>query len=170
MLATNETVLYGSTGVCKVIGTSEKAVSGNLVLYYVLKPIYSDNSTIFVPIDSEQLGKKMQPVLSAEEVFELIHSMPDEETIWIDDENTRKAEYKSILSSGDRRSLVQLIKTLYMRQEHLVSCGKKLHIADERSMKTAEKMLYEEFAHVLDIDPCDVLDFINEQLRVKEAN
>lgn len=44
--------------------------------------------------------------------------------------------------------------------------GKKLYKNDEKVMKEAEKMLYEEFAHVLDIRPDQVLPFIMQQIEV----
>ena len=44
--------------------------------------------------------------------------------------------------------------------------GTELVGADEKVMKEAEKMLYEEFAHVLDIRPSQVLPFIMQQIEV----
>ena len=47
--------------------------------------------------------------------------------------------------------------------------GKKMHVSDERFFKEAEKLLYDEFAMVLEIKPEEVLPFILEQLRAEEA-
>ena len=132
--------------------------------YYVLKPVYDPNSTIFVPLHNAKLTDKMRYVLSAEEIYELIQEMPDENTIWIEEESKRREQYKKILASGDRKDLVCLIKTLYLQQQKLKENGKKLHMAEDRFMKDAEKMLYEEFAHVLTIERDQVLPFIMDQM------
>ena len=46
--------------------------------------------------------------------------------------------------------------------------GKKLHVNDARIFIEAEKMLYEEFAHVLHIEREQVLPFIMEQMEVEK--
>ena len=48
--------------------------------------------------------------------------------------------------------------------------GRRLHITDERFMKEAEKMLYEEFAYVLNIRKDQVLPFILNQVQVAEKD
>jgi len=167
MYETNEFVLYGAHGVCEVAEITEKELNGSAVEYYVLKPVYDPNSTIFVPLHNAKLTDKMRYVLSAEEIYELIQEMPDENTIWIEEESKRREQYKKILEVGDRKGLVCLIKTLYLRQQKLKEGGKKLHMAEDRFMKDAEKMLFEEFAHVLTIERDQVLPFIMDQMEEK---
>ena len=55
---------------------------------------------------------------------------------------------------------------LIVNVEEQAAKGKKLYKNDEKVMKEAEKMLYEEFAHVLDIRPDQVLPFIMQQVEV----
>lgn len=45
---------------------------------------------------------------------------------------------------------------------------KRLHISDESFLKDAEKLLYEEFAHVLNITKDQVLPFIMRQIEIEE--
>ena len=85
--------------------------------------------------------------------------MADMEPYWIGDENERKVRYKEILARGDR-SLIRLIKALYLHGQKLEAEGKKLHIADSHFLKDAEKALYDEFAHVLELQRGEVLPFI----------
>lgn len=170
MYGINDTVLYGAYGVCKIRDITEKEVDGHKQEYYVLKPVYDGNSTIFLPVHNEKTTEKMRHVLSAEEIYALIKAMPAESTIWIDDEAARKGRYKEILTKGNRAALVMLIKTLYLHQQAQMEKGKKLHAADEHCMKDAEKMLYDEFAHVLDIKREQVLPFIFEQIEVERNN
>jgi CarD family transcriptional regulator len=51
-----------------------------------------------------------------------------------------------------------------LHQQELKEKGKKLRVSDERFLKDAEKVLYDEFAHVLDIKREEVLPFIFEQI------
>ena len=61
-----------------------------------------------------------------------------------------------------------MIKTLYTRQQALLQNGKKkLRATDERFLKEAERVLHEEFAHVLNIQRDQVLPFILEQISVE---
>jgi CarD family transcriptional regulator len=65
--------------------------------------------------------------------------------------------------------LIKLIKTLYFQQQSQKSKNKSLNDTDKRIMKEAEKMLYEEFAHVLNIKREQVLPFIIEQVENRES-
>ena len=164
----NDTILYGSQGVCKITGTVQKDFGGSIMDYYTLQPVYSDNSVIYVPMHNEALLRKMRRVLSSEEIYALIQAMPREEAFWIEDENKRKETCRDILSRGDRTELIRAIKALYLHQQELQEKGRKLHVSDERFLKDAEKMLYDEFALVLNIREEDVLPFIMEQIAVGE--
>ncbi len=166
----NDLVLYGTEGICRITDIAVRDMHGGNVEYYVLKPMGDGNSTIFVPTGNEALTARMRRILSVEEIYALIHSMDGQETEWIENENMRKQQYKDILSSGDRNSLVKMIKTIYLHGEERKRMGKKLHLCDERFLKDAEKMLYEEFAHVLKIKKDEVLPFIMEQISVTEKN
>ncbi|MGI5856767.1 MAG: CarD family transcriptional regulator [Candidatus Merdivicinus sp.] len=164
----NSTVLYGTHGVCRITGTTSRKFGDREALYYVLEPVYGGSSTIFVPVDNPTLAAKMRRVLSAEEIYRIIRAMPDEELIQVDDSAQRRETYNGILRSGDRMKLVQLIKTLYCRQQERREQRKKPCAEDERFMKEAEKMLYEEFAYVLNIRQDQVLPFILEQIQIEE--
>lgn len=161
-----DTVLYGTQGVCRIERTEKQRVRGNDIEYYVLCPVYNENSTVFVPMQNDALVSKMRSILSAEDIYEMIRSMPEEDTIWIDDENQRKLSYQQLINEGDRKKLVQLIKTLYLHKLSQEKKGRKLHQSDETMLKQAEKLLYDEFALVLNIQPEEVLPFIMEQVEI----
>lgn len=170
MFCVGDTVLYGSQGVCRIVGTDEKKLGGTKVEYFVLKPVYDENSTLFVPSTNTNLISKMRNVLSAQQIYDMIKTMPDENTIWIEDENERKQKYQQIVIEGNRQKLVQIIKTLHLHQISQEEKGKKLHQADENILKQAEKLLYNEFALVLNIQPDEVLPFITEQIKIEEKH
>jgi CarD family transcriptional regulator len=161
-------VLYGAHGVCEVLGVEEKVVDGRRLDYYVLRPVHDAKTVIYLPTNSDKLTKKMRRILSVDEIYALVSTMPDETAIWIDNEPERKARYKAILAGGDRAELVRVIKALYFHQQERTAAGKKMHISDIQFMRDAEKLLYEEFAYVLNIKKEQVLPFIMERISVDE--
>ena len=166
MYKVGDTILYNGSGVCRVEEIMQRNFQDKVIDYYVLRPVTSQSAKVFVPMGSEELSTKMKKVLSEQEIRALIQTMPDGELIWVDNENQRKERFKNILKSGSRKDLISLIRTLYTRQKDLKENGKKLTATDDRFFKDAEKMLYEEFAYVLDIEEEDVLSFIFDQIGV----
>lgn len=167
MYSVNDTILYGSQ-LCRIEENTKMDFGGNPTEYYVLKPVYNDTSTIYVPVHNEKCMGKMRRILSAAEIYALIRSMPDEHSDWIENDTARREKYKEVLASGDRKALVRMIKALYGHQEVRQAQGRKLHVSDERFLKEAERTLYDEFALVLNIKQDQVLPFILEQIEVAE--
>lgn len=165
MLEINSLVVYGANGVCRVEDLREENLSGIKRMFYILKPLGIKNSTFYIPADSKPLLEKVHKLMSADEIVDLINEMPQEDTVWIDDDRARTAQYKAMLSSGDRRQLVKLTKTLYQRKNELECKGKKLRASDEAIMKNAEQLLFEEFALVLGIPQEEVLPFILKSIQ-----
>lgn len=163
MFQKNCVVVYGLHGVCRIADITEKDFSGQEEVYYILKPVFDDRSTFFVPVKNES-SHKLRPLLSFEEARTLIKSIGDQDTIGITDEKHRKDAYKKIIESGDRCEMMRLIKTLYLRKKEQQKAGKKQHIIDEHFMKEAEGILYDEFAYVLKINRDDVLPYIKKEL------
>ena len=55
MFKVDDYIMYGMTGVCKVIDiTNEKVVNGEKRDYYVLSPIHHDNTIIKIPLDNNK--------------------------------------------------------------------------------------------------------------------
>ncbi len=167
MYQVGDTVLYGAEGVCVIDDISSRDFGGEKREYYVLKPVHQSGSTFYLPTCSPAVKDKLKKILSSEQIYELIRAMPEEGSIWIEDENERKQKYKEIIQSGDRLELIRMIRTLYFHREELKEAGRKFHLCDEHFMKEAEKLLYDEFAHVLNIPPEQVLPFIVEQVELK---
>ena len=167
MFSVGDTVIYGSQGVCKITGTEQKRIGGKNVDYLVLRPVYDENSTIFIPANNELLTGKMKPVLTESEIYDMINSIRDEEIIEAYDDNERREQYQRIIAEGDRYMLFRLIKTIYLRKLSQEKKGKKLHQSDEAILKQAENLLHNEFALVLDIKPDEVLPFIINSIQKK---
>ena len=93
----------------------------------------------------------MRRLLTKAEIHKLIDSMPEENAVWVENENERRELYKSILAKGDHLELIKMIKAIYAHKNEREAEGKRLHMSDERFFKDAEQILYNEFQYVLDI-------------------
>lgn len=169
MFNKGDTVLYGSSGVCRVEGTKQQELYDTMIEYLVLKPVYDENSTVFVPVRNKELMSKIIPILSEKQVYEFIDNIPNEETIWIEDDKQRKQLYQDIISRFDRKQLVQIIKTLYLHKISQQEKGRKLHQCDEQILRQAEKLLYSEFAVALNIPVDEILPLITKQIELSKT-
>ena len=160
MFEVNDTIMYGTQGICKIVEITEKDFMGTKKEYYVLKPISDEGATLFAPVNNEKIESKMRRILSEEEIYELIETMPYEEGNWIHNENERKEQYKKIIAGGDRTELIRMIKALYFHKKEREADGKHLYLSDERFFKEAERILYDEFQYVLKIRREELMEFI----------
>ena len=164
MYSVNEKIHYGGSGVCVIQEIASMRFGRTRERYYVLKPVYQNTSVIYVPVENEQLVAKMRPVLSREEVDSLIDGIAEIPTAWEEDPQARKANFDALLRSNECRSLIVIIKTLNAHKERRQADGKNLHVADETYLREAQRLLYDEFAGALDIQPAQVRDYIQKKL------
>ena len=165
MFKINDMIIYGTQGVCKIEDIEEKTFSGVHKTYFVLKPINEKGSTVYAPTDNEFVLKKMRRLLTKDEIHKLIDSMPEENTVWIENESERKALYKEVLAGGEHLELIRMIKAIYAHKNEREAEGKRLHMSDERFFKEAEQILYNEFQYVLHLS-CkeDLMKYIFERI------
>ena len=154
MFKVDDYIMYGMTGVCKVIDiTNEKVVNGEKRDYYVLSPIHHDNTIIKIPLDNNKIP--MRKIISKGDVTSLINDMSNMEALWIDDEKKRSNKFKTMLKSGKCEDLIELISN----KRYL----KKLNKADKEIIKEAERLVSEEFAIILNISPKEVNSYISSK-------
>ena len=134
--------------------------------YYVLSPVENEAETIFVPKNNEKILKRMRPILSRKRATELLEAPPSELGEWVENDRERQQMYKQVLLCGSSEDLLRMTRALYLHQIELLERGRKLHAADERFLKEAEKMLFEELAYVFNITVAEVLPLI---IRKKET-
>ena len=99
MFKISDYVCYGATGVCQITGTKKERISGVTKEYYVLKPVFNENSAVYVPMDSPVLVEKMRPVLSATEIKKLITNAKKRNDEWIINDFRRSKQFKEALKS-----------------------------------------------------------------------
>ena len=164
MYSVNEKIHYGGSGVCVIQEIATMRFGRTREKYYVLKPVYQNSSVIYVPVENAALVSKMRPVLSREEVDRLIDGMPEIPTAWEEDPQARKASFEALLRSNECRSLIILIKTLHAQKKRRQADGKALHVSDETFLREAQRLLYDEFAGALEIQPAQVHAYIQSKL------
>ena len=164
MFQVNDIGLYGTYGGSLQVCIVKRDSGGRMVEYYILKPFYTNNSTVFVPVNNEKLTSKMRHVLTKEEIDQMIAEIPGNPSEWITDERERKERFKDIAGRADTFEMIQLIEALLEHQREVMERGKKLHIADERMLREAEKMICDEFAYVLGISQEEVPAYITSGL------
>lgn len=165
MFEINDTVVYGTHGVCKIENIEIKEFAGASKEYYVLKPVNDLSATLYVPTYNEKLVGKMRKLLTEQEVYHLIETMPQKETIWYQKENERREEYKKVIARGDHSELIGIIKAIYLQKKKREAEGKHLYISDERFFREAENILYDEFQYVLNIKKEDLLSLIFSKIK-----
>ena len=170
MAEVNEIVRYGAQGICRIQQIEEKSIGASRRLYYVLKPVYHEDSTIFVPVDNPALIGKMHRLLRAQEVLQLLSSLAGDDGLWVEDEAQRREAYEQILRSGDRVGMARLIRALSLQKARLGAQHKKLHAAEEAILKEAERELNEEFAYVLGLSLEETPAFIRNLIETDEES
>ena len=164
MFSVNDKSHYGSSGVCVIEEIKTMRFGRTREQYYVLKPVYQKTSVIYVPLENEALVSKMRPLLTPEEVDELIRSMPTAKTIWDEDPQTRRANFDELMKHYSCADLIVIIKSLTTHKEKRQNKGKGLHVSDETYLREAQRLLFDEFACALGIEPSQVSGYIQEKL------
>lgn len=164
MLKLKEKVMYGTTGVCIVESVEQKKIGREIKDYYVLKPVSQATSTVFLPADNEKLLAKVRNVLSAAEVKDIITQVSSEDDVWVENDAERRLKFNEIISSGDRKTCLVLLRTLHHRQTELSGKGKRLHIADERALKEAQRLINDEFSVALEMKSDEIGPFLKAEL------
>ena len=68
MFQINDVVVYGSQGVCEIVGIDEKKIDGVIYNYFVLKPKNDNATTFYVPTWNEKAWRKMRKVMTKKDV------------------------------------------------------------------------------------------------------
>ena len=164
MYKIGDVFVYGANGACEITDIKEEKFARETKIYYILSPFFDSRETIFVPVDNETLTGKMKKVLSRDEIMEMIKSIPEAETIWNDNANMRREEYRKIINTADRKELVKLLKTLHEQKQKLEEIGKNLSVSDEKYYRKAQNIIHSEIAMVLELEMKEVEPFIEKVL------
>ncbi|WP_353893866.1 CarD family transcriptional regulator [Proteinivorax hydrogeniformans] len=164
MFKINDHVVYQSSGVYKIVDIrKEKDFNKNDTEYYVMEPVFNNNLTTKIPVNNKKV--MMRNVITKDEALALITSMPEEETVWLNNNRERSGNFKEALKSGKTEEWARIIKTIYLHKQERNELGKTIMKSDEDAMENAEKILNQELAVALNILPEEVPAFIKERLK-----
>ena len=170
MFELGQMILHGSEGVCTVDAIGPRSFSGQQEsrIYYTLSPVHHEG-TLFVPVDSSVF---LRAVMSKEDAEALIQKIPSIEIEVFEQRNPRLIDehYQALMRSHDCADLVRVIKTLRAKRRAIAKSGKRLGQVEERYLKRAEQMLYDELSIALDIPMENVPEYLKTVLKAdKEA-
>ena len=165
MFEIGEYVVYGNNGVCRVQDITALNISGadKGRKYYVLKPVYAETSTVYLPVDNGQTA--MRRILSKTEADSLLDSIPQTQMLVIRDEKTIENQYRECMRSNSCGEWIKLWKTLYFRRKSRLEKGHKVTALDRRYYKLAEEKLCGELALVLGVDKEELAQHIEGQFQ-----
>lgn len=161
MYQIGDLILYGGTGVCRVLNITAQnaAVDQGEQLFYVLEPLYQ-SCTIFAPVHKTKVF--MRPIISKDEAKRLIGTIP---TLHVDAYHSRGTNeltmhYKGALNTHDCSALLELTMSIYAKRRQLEQQKRKLGAVDERFMKRGEDLLFGELSAALGIPRDQVPEYI----------
>ncbi len=156
MFQPGDLIMYDKMGVCRVEGIQpRKDREKREKLFYKLSALY-ENGTIFIPVDTAIF---MRPILSADEVNALIDSLPGIQENVCRNGNLRvlSDHYHAAFESHHCEDLLQLLKSVYSKEQSAIKEKKHLGMVDQQYKKKAETLVYGEFAAALGI-PYDAVE------------
>lgn len=168
MFRIGDTVIHPAEGVCEITEITEKTFGGKAEEYYVLKSVYDGQATVYIPVETVRLKKKIRRALSKTEIDGIIGLLPESEPIETDNDNQRRLLFKDILTSGDTTEISRMLKTVYRLKNEIRKSGKKMKVSDERIIKETERSLFYEFAFSLGVEPDTVDEYINGALNINK--
>ena len=163
MFKVGDNVIHGSNGACRVTNVGALSTGEKGKTYYTLVPYYVKGSSVYTPVDNTKVI--MRPVMTKDEIMDLIHDIKNIGTLGIKDEKKREETYKKAIRSCDARDLVKIIKTIYVRRNARLKAGKKMTYSDEKYYKIAEDNLYGEVAVALSMTREEAKNFVEKQVK-----
>ncbi len=164
-----EYVVYGSNGICKITDIKKMTLSPIIGErnYYILEQINTKMSTIYVATDNEPLCAKMRYVLNEKEILDILHGAKENSIKWMDDRKARTQYFYNILHGTSHEDLLLMISCIYLKGRELAENGKRLSDSDAGILRSAEKIIREEFAFALSIASEEVGVFIRKELEIE---
>ena len=164
MFQVGDLILYGGTGVCRVIKVEERGEPKRL--FYTLDPLYQTCS-ILTPADNERVP--MRPILTEQAALDLIDAMPAAKGAAFHGRSSRELSeyYERAIKRYDCAELVVLAKSIYTKREETLRQNRKFGALDERFLKKAEDLLYGELGAALGLNREEVPGFIRARIGEK---
>jgi CarD family transcriptional regulator len=133
--------------------------------YLVMKPCFSYDFTpdyrFFIPKD--KADTILHPVLTKDEALALIDSLPSLELYPELGPRERKTQFQNVITSGERKDICRVIKTLTAYREKRKKENKPFSDFDHRLLDSLTAMLQNEMSIALSIPGKDLNAFIHDR-------
>lgn len=165
-------LVYGTNGICTVDSVELMSFSAGMPkeMYYVLRQHRNQENTFFVPLKNEKLTSKMREIMQKEDIEDILMGLSHDDVKWLEDRRERAEYLKEILHDGVSQKLLSMIILIYNQKRKLEKEGKKLPVTEAGILKSAEKLVEEEFGWVLGMEPEEVPKFIRKRLHIPEED
>ena len=162
MFEVGDYIVCGNNGICAIqnISTIDIPDVDPDRLYYILQPVYTKSSVVYIPVDNDKIV--MRKVLTKEQVNELIDHIPQIDAIVEMNDKLREEKFKECMKNHKCEDWIRVIKTLYLRRMERLEKGQKVTATAARYKKAAEDNLYLEFSMALGIDRDEVESYIEK--------
>ena len=145
--------------------TTEKDFGNGPSKYFVLKPVFpydfNQGYRCFVPV--EKADSILRPVMSKEEALALIDSLKTLESYPEVNPRERKVYFQSVISSGSRKDICRVIKTLSEYKEVRKKNNKPLSDFDHKLLNNLLSLFNDEVSLALGISVDNVNRFIRDR-------
>ena len=165
MYCNGEYVVYGIHGACRVLGREKQLVNRKRTEFLVIEPLAQNGSRFYLPIENPTAMAKLKPVLTVQELSQLLESQQIRTDCWIPDDGPRKQAYRDLINNADRLSLLQMLASVYRYRKNQETSGRKFHQCDENFIRDAEKLLSSEISLVMDITTEQARDYLRQHLQ-----
>lgn len=160
-------MIYGIHGVCRVVRQETQVLDRKAVTYLVLEPVGQEGSRYMIPTHNDTAMAKLRPILTPQELEELICSREVRSGSWNRDENARKQSYRELIACGDPMKLMREVHTLYGHKKSQQEAGKKVHMADDNFLRDAERILSGEISVIMDFSPEEAKAYLRSSLKAE---
>lgn len=156
MYPKNSYVFHTYCGVCQVIDVAPLPSDPGGNLYYVLKPLYGDdsNNTVRVPFDNPA---SLRRPLDKDLAEHLIANWPDHTTnLYVTDSKARKQAYEAALRSGMVEDLALLLEGALQRKAK----DGHLNSMDAQFVTRAAPIIFGELGFALGMSPDEAKAYV----------
>ncbi len=140
-------VIYAGSNVCVIADIRKESFGKEKKDYYILKPVFEKNSTVYHPVDSDET--KLRKAITQAEALEIISDDFSSNAVWIENDTERNDRFEALLKEKSPRKMVWIIRVISQKKKELSSAGKKIRAADEKVLEEAKRNIIEELLYVL---------------------
>ena len=158
-----EYVVYKKRGVFVIESTKEERIGKEVKVYYVLRSVYDEKSTVYVPADSEVLVSQMENVLTKDEIDRIIEKSKEVTIEWKTPAGVRSPYLEEIVKSFDLSDIIAMYILLRKKRAEALSTKTKVFAHDERMLSQAQKIIFEAFSHPLGLKKNEVISYVFEK-------